>query len=142
MPLNTESRGRFSNEDDECNIRDSADPGIADQLRIQRQQSFRLFGVAAVVVFQSIRYSAAIELAEGINVSNELLFPGRVRVIFTCRLSLDGESGRDRPVRISRADAPLMDEAVPGFSFLVFKRSVPESSPFLEEHSGRVSPRK
>src|ERR1700722_15233543 len=32
----------------------------------------------------------------------------------------------------------LVDEAVPGISFLVFERSVPKSAPFLEKHCGRI----
>src|SRR5579859_3622051 len=34
----------------------------------------------------------------------------------------------------------LMNQAIPGFPLLVFKRSIPESSPFLEQLSRRVLP--
>src|SRR5580700_579239 len=37
----------LSNEDHQCNILNSADPGIADHLRIKRHEAFRLFRIAA-----------------------------------------------------------------------------------------------
>src|ERR1700676_280524 len=40
-------RNALSNEDNQCNILNSADPGITDHLRIKRHESLRLFRVAA-----------------------------------------------------------------------------------------------
>src|ERR1700722_1765600 len=32
----------------------------------------------------------------------------------------------------------LVDQAVPGITFLVFERSIPKSAPFLEKYCGRI----
>ena len=78
-------RDAFSNEDDECDIRNSADPGIADHLRIERQQLYRVFRVSAGRRFPIDQTPLAVELTEGVYISDELVFARKVRIIFTCR---------------------------------------------------------
>ena len=66
-------RNAFSNEDDECDILNSADPGIANHLRIERQESVRLFGVAAGRSFPIDQTLRAVEFAEGVDISDEFV---------------------------------------------------------------------
>src|SRR5580700_833825 len=40
-------RQLLSHEDDQCNIRNATDPGIANQLRIQSEEAFWLLGITA-----------------------------------------------------------------------------------------------
>src|SRR5258707_1854596 len=55
---------------------DTCDPGIANQLRIQGQQSGRLFRIAAGGGLPLDEAAGAVELSDGIDVGHEGVLPG------------------------------------------------------------------
>src|SRR4029077_5384327 len=126
-------RNAFPNEDDERHIANSADPGIANHLGIERQQSRRLFRVTAGRSFPVDETLGAVEFAEGIDISDEFIVTGKaahhphLQVLFRS-VNLD-------PIVLCEAleqmDS-LVNEAIPGFSFFVFEGNVAEHAPFLE----------
>src|SRR6266581_2597169 len=63
----------LSNKDHLRHLGDASDPGIADQLRIQRQQPLRFFWIAAGSGFPFEKATPAIEFADCINVGHELV---------------------------------------------------------------------
>ena len=97
----------FPDKHDKGHIGDSADPGIANQLRIEREQAFGFFGVAAGRRFPVDQATLAIELTDGIYVGNEFISVRSVLVSLTCSFRWDLGSRSDRPARTSGADGRL-----------------------------------
>src|SRR5713226_10416762 len=61
----------FPHEDDQCYLRNPADPGITDELRVERKQSLRLHRIAAGGCLPVNQAGLAIDLPEGIQIGNE-----------------------------------------------------------------------
>src|SRR5713226_7488944 len=58
-------------EDDQCYFRNPTDPGIADELRIERKQSLGLHRISTGCCFPVNQAVLAIDLPEGIQIGNE-----------------------------------------------------------------------
>jgi hypothetical protein len=63
----------FSDEHDERHVRDTRDPGITNQLGVERKQSDGFFGIAAGRGLPVHDAPNAIEFADGVDVGNELI---------------------------------------------------------------------
>src|SRR5712691_12736551 len=129
----------FPHEDDQCYFRNPADPRITDELRIERKQPLRLHRIATGCRLPVNQAVLAIDLPEGIKIGNEFA-PSR-----QCPKQLDLQI----PLRIANPNAiiprkcfeqmdPLVEEAVPGFSFAVLKWSIAVCFPFLEKHRSAI----
>ena len=68
----------FPHEHHKRHIGDSADPGIADQLWIERQQAVGLFRVAARRGLPVDEAPLAVEFADGVDVGNEFVASGKL----------------------------------------------------------------
>src|SRR6266481_1225301 len=58
-------------EDDQCYFRNPTDPGITDELRVERKQSLRLHRITARCCLPINQAVLAIDLPEGIKIGNE-----------------------------------------------------------------------
>ena len=67
----------LTDEDDLGNIGNTRDPRVADQLRIQRQQTLRLFRVSARTGLPLQQAARAIEFPDGIDVGDEVIVARR-----------------------------------------------------------------
>ena len=63
----------LSHEDDEGHIGNAADPGIADELRIEREKPFGLFRIPAGRGLPIDQAMLAIEFTDRIDIGNELI---------------------------------------------------------------------
>ena len=80
----------LADENDLGDFRDACDPGVADQLRIERQQSLRFFRVSAGTGLPFQQAALAIEFSDGIDVGNEVVLvadgPGELDLQILLRL--------------------------------------------------------
>jgi hypothetical protein len=67
----------LAHEHDHGDFGNSADPGVANELRIEREQSLGLFGITARDGLPIDDTGHAIEFSESINVGNEFIVPGK-----------------------------------------------------------------
>src|ERR1700745_3021970 len=70
-------RNAFPNEGDDRNIANSADPGIANHLRIKRQKPRRFLGITARRSFPVDEALGAVEFADGINIGDKFVVTGK-----------------------------------------------------------------
>ena len=63
----------FADENYLGNIGNARDPGVADKLRIQRQQSLRLFGVSGRRSFPFQQTTFAIKFPDGVDIGDEVV---------------------------------------------------------------------
>src|SRR5216683_984821 len=61
----------FPHEDNQCYLRNPADPGIANQLRVERKQSLGFRRIATGCCLPVDQAVLAIDLSEGIEIGNE-----------------------------------------------------------------------
>jgi hypothetical protein len=66
----------LADEDDLSDLRDSRHPGIAQELRIESQQTVRLLGVAARCGFPLNQATLAVQLSDGVNIRYEVIVRG------------------------------------------------------------------
>src|SRR5712692_2463258 len=126
-------------EDDQCYFRNPADPGITDELRIERKQPLGLHRIATGGCLPVDQAVLAINLPEGIKIGNEFA-PSRQRphdLDLKILLRTANPNAIVPRKGFEQMDA-LVEEAVPGLSFAVFKRSIAVWFPFLEKHSGAI----
>src|SRR6266849_7834518 len=64
-------RGVFPHEDDQCYFRNPTDPGIADELRVERKQSRGLHRIATGCRLPVDQAVLSIDLPESIKIGNE-----------------------------------------------------------------------
>src|SRR5712692_3716085 len=126
-------------EDDQCYFRNPADPGITDELRIERKQPLGLHRIATGGCLPVDQAVLAINLPEGIQIGNE--FASSRQGLHNLDLKILLRTANPNAI-IPRKGFEQMDslaeEAVPGLSFAVFKRSISVCFPFLEKHRGAI----
>src|SRR5208282_1370533 len=111
----------------------AADPGIADQLGIERQHACGLFRITTRRGFPVDQTFRAIERPEGINVGNEIVVTGKSSEHLYLQVLLGTENANTIILReFLKQMNPLVNQAIPGISFSVFEESIPRSTPFLE----------
>src|SRR5205807_757357 len=119
-----------------CN---SCHPGIANQLRIECQQSIGRFRVAARSGLPLDEGASAIQLPNGIDEGHELVLAGNR----SCKLDLQVAAGLAdaNPVilaeTIEQLDS-LLEHAVPGVAVRVLELLILKELPFLKHGSGCV----
>src|SRR5713226_6939309 len=64
-------RSMFPHEDDQCYFRKPTDPGITDELRVERKQSLGLYRIATGCRLPVNQAVLAIDLPKGIQIGNE-----------------------------------------------------------------------
>ncbi len=129
----------LTNEDDEGNFRDSCKPGIANQLWVERKQTFWIVRIASASRFPIDDATYAIEFADCIHISQE--------IAPSCQVVKDPDL--QVLLRILNADAvilrkslqqmdPLMREAVPRLTLFVIEPGMAVSTPISKECSTGV----
>ena len=94
----------LADEDDLGDFGDAGHPGIADQLRIERKQTLRLFRVAGRSGLPLDQAAGAVQLPDGIDVGDEvILFRNGPRELDLQVASRLAECGCDRPGRTGSA---------------------------------------
>src|SRR5580704_1150475 len=127
-------RNGFSHEYNNRDIRNSADPGVANHLRVERQQSCWFFGITARRGFPVDETLRTVELAEGVDISDEFVVAWKGADHLHLQV-LSWTANLDAIVlceTLEQMDA-LVNEAIPGFSFLVLEGSFAKGAPFLEK---------
>src|SRR5438270_8301823 len=115
----------LADEDDLCDFGDAGHPGVANQLRVQSQQSIRFLCVAAGSGLPLDQGAGAVQLSDGVDVGYEVIFFGN----WSHELDLQVAA------RLANADAvilaeplqklnPLLQHAVPGITLRVLQALV------------------
>src|SRR5712692_10325858 len=126
-------------EDDQCYFRNPTDPGITDELRIERKQSLGLHRIPTGGCLPVDQAVLAIDLPEGIQIGNEFASSRQCPHDLDLKILLrTANSYAIIPRKGFEQMDSLVEEAVPGFSFAVFKRTVVVCIPFLEKHSSAI----
>src|SRR5207244_5051420 len=126
----------LADEDDLCDFGDAGHPGVANQLRIQSQQSIRFLCVAAGRGLPLDQGARAVQLSDRVDVGYEVILFG------------NGSHELDLQVaaRLANADAvvlaepleeldSLLQHAVPGVTVRVLQALVLAGSPFPKQDS-------
>src|SRR5712692_99247 len=126
-------------EDDQCYFRNPTDPGITDELGIERKQSLGLHRIATGGCLPVDQAVLAIDLPAGIQIGNEFASSRQCPHDLDLKILLrTANSYAIIPRKGFEQMDSLVEEAVPGLSFAVFKRSLAVCLPFLEKHSGAI----
>src|SRR5438552_12925967 len=129
----------LADEDHLCDFGDAGDPGVANQLRIQSQQSIRFLCVAAGSGLPLDQAAGAVQLSDRVDVGYEVILFGN----WSHELDLQVAA------RLANADAvvlaepleeldSLLQHAVPGISVRVLQALVLASRPFAKQDSRGV----
>src|SRR5215469_7599629 len=128
----------LANESHEGYFGNPGDPGIADQLRIKRQQAIRILGISARGRLPVDDASLAVEFANRIKVRNKLM-PARKAGHFDLKVVLRRSYTNTIALYESLEQVnALVDQTVPRLAVLVIQRSISEESPFLVEGRARI----
>src|SRR5207253_5826575 len=117
----------------------SADPRIADELRVERKQAFRCLRVTAGrrLPIDQARY--AVDFADGVEVSNKFAASRENPVFLYLQIPMGiVNTYAIVPRKCFEQMDPLMQQAIPGFSFLVLKGRVAIGSPLLKERGSAI----
>src|SRR2546430_2679318 len=129
----------LADENDLCDFGDAGHPGVANQLRIQSQQSIRFLCVAAGSGLPLDQGAGAVQLSDRVDVGYEIVRLGKC----------PGELDLQVAAWLANADAvvlaepvqelnPLLQDAVPGISVRVLQALVLAWSPLAEQNGRRV----
>src|SRR2546426_10145431 len=129
----------LADEDHLGDFGDAGDPGVANQLRIQSQQSIRFLCVAAGSGLPLDQGAGAVQLSDRVDVGYEIVRLGKC----------PGELDLQVAAWLANADAvvlaepvqelnPLLQDAVPGISVRVLQALVLAWSPLAEQNGRRV----
>src|SRR5712664_1819017 len=125
--------------DDQCHIRDAADPGIANELRIERKQTLRTIWVTTRCSFPVDQATHPVDLTYRIEIANKFAASRQHLKKFDLEILawvLDAN-----PVilcePLQQVDS-LMHETIPGLSLFEFEGSITVGLPFLEQHSATI----
>src|SRR6516164_8740385 len=129
----------LSNEDHEGYFGNPSDPGIADQLRIKRQQAIRILGISARCRLPVDDALLAVEFAYRIKVCNKLMPARKIADHFDLKVVLrcSNTNAITLDESLEQVNA-LVNQTVPGLAVLVIQRSIPEETPFLKEGCTRI----
>src|SRR2546427_2621920 len=129
----------LADEDHLCDFGDAGDPGVANQLRIQSQQSIRFLCVAAGSGLPLDQAACPVQLSDRVDVGYEVILFG----------DWSHELDLQVAARLANADAvvlaepleeldSLLQHAVPGITLRVLQASVLASRPLAEQDGRRV----
>src|SRR5882762_9566335 len=76
----------LSHEYDHCDFRNTGQPRIAGQLRVERKQALGVFGVAACRSLPIHEAALAVKIADSINISNEFAAGGIPAIILVIEM--------------------------------------------------------
>src|SRR5260370_454102 len=129
----------FPDEDDQCYLGNPADPGVTNKLRVERKQSFGLRRIATGCGLPVDQAVLAIDLPDGIKIGDEFASAQQCPQHFDLQILFrTANVYAIIPSKCFEQMHALVEEAVPGFSFTVFKRTVVVCIPFLEKHSSAI----
>ena len=127
---------------DHCYIRDSTDPGIADELGVERKQACGIFRIPTRCGFPVNHAAYAVDFTDRVEVSNKLASSQRLK-------NLDLEIllwiANMNPVCLHESFKQvnsLVHETVSGISLLVVERSIAVDTPLLEQGCAAILPPK
>src|SRR6266851_5771623 len=126
-------RRMLSHEDDQGYVRYSSDPGIANQLGIQRKQAFWVFRITTRRCLPIDQATSTINFANRVEVSDKLASFRKGSKYFDLEIF---PRVRDAdPIILDESLEqvnPLMHQTIPGFALFIFESSVTIQAPFLE----------
>src|SRR5215469_9700918 len=129
----------LSNEHYEGYFGNPGDPGIADQLRIKRQQAIRILGISARGCLPVDDASLTVELANRIEVRNKLMPSREIANHFDLKVVLRCSNTNAIALYESLEQVnALVGQTVPRLAVLVIQRSISEETPFLVEGRARI----
>src|SRR5579864_3058840 len=125
------------------NLRNPGYPRVADKLRIQSQQSLRLFRISTRRCFPFQQAALAIEFPYGVDISNEVVAAGNLPSEFDLKVALRLAD----PDTIILAEPgqecdSLPEHAIPGVSVGVMQALGLTRGPLGEQHCSRIFPAK
>ena len=129
----------FPDKDHQRNFSNSGQPGIANQLWVERQQAFWYVGVTAGRCFLVDQAVDGIECADRVNEANELIGIRKIPQDLDLQILLRLQNMDSIVLREALEQAhSLVQHAVPGFASLVFQWSIVKGTPFLEESCAAI----
>src|SRR5215469_14052205 len=116
-----------------------ADPGIADQLGIKRQQAIGILRISARGRLPVDDATLTVEFANRIKVGNKFMPPWEIADHFDLKVMLRCSNADAIPLdkSLEQVDT-LADQAVPGLTFLVLQGGITEAVPFSKEGCARI----
>src|ERR1039458_240220 len=120
-------------------VGDATDPGVADQLEVQRCQSFGLLGVTSTGGFPFQQTACTVQVANGIDVGHKLVAVCEWTNEFLLHVSF-GLANADSVISgelLQQTDS-LAKQALPVVSVRVLERNIAVRSPLLEQHCSGV----
>ena len=123
----------LANEHHEGYFGNPGDPGIADQLRIKREQAIRILRISARGRLPVDNAMLAVEFANRIKVRNKLMPARKAADHFDLKVALRCSNVNAIPLgeSLEQVDT-LVDQPIPGFPFFVFQRGIAEEAPLLK----------
>src|SRR5208282_861912 len=124
----------LADEYNQGHLRDAADPGVADQLGIERQQAVGLLRIAAGRGLPVDQIALAVEFADRIDIGHEFgAVAKRARHLqLQVLLRLPDVDPIFLRELVKKMDS-LMERLIPGMALGVIERRIPVGSPFLEQ---------
>src|ERR1700680_1031985 len=124
----------LAHEDDQSHIGDAADPGVADQLRVERQQTFRLLGVPAGSGLPVDQATRPVEGADGNDICDELVaIRERSNELHLQVLARRADANAILLSQLLKEVDSLVCHPVPGVTLAIFEWSIAIGPPFLEK---------
>src|SRR5713226_9037367 len=123
----------FSHEHNHAHFGDPTDPGIANQLRVERKQSVGLVGISIRRGLPVDQAMLPVELPQGIDIGNEFIASGESTNHLDLQVLLRAADVDTILLResLEQMDS-LVDHTVPGVSFAVCEGSLADTGPFFE----------
>ena len=126
-----------------CHGRNPADPGITQELRIERKQALRILRISACGRFPVDDARLAVELADGVEIGNKFMPPGKGADHFDLQVFLWSSNANAIFLRESFEQVdPLVDQTVPGLTLFALQGGLSEGAPFFKEGRRRILPTK
>src|SRR5579864_7608198 len=125
--------GMFPDKNDQGYLGNSADPRIANQLRVEGQQAVGPFRVATCRRLPVNQATGAVNLTDGVKISYKLAASGKASQYFhlEIRLRIVDTNAIVLHKSLEQVDS-LMQQAVPSLSLFIFGGSVAIDAPLFE----------
>src|SRR6266550_739322 len=129
----------LSNKDHLRHFGNPGNPGIANQLRIERQQSFRFFWIAAGSGFPFEQTTPPVEFADCVNVGHELVVPADRKNKFDLQVVpwLADADAVFLTETLKQLNA-LLQHSIPTVILRILQILLLARRPFAKEHGGGV----
>ena len=129
----------FPHESHNGNVRDASDPGVADEVEVERCQPFRLVRITGTRGFSFEQTLLSVQVANGIDIGHKLVTVGERTNDFLLHVSF-GLANADSVIsgKLLQQSDLLAKQAFPVISVGILERNFAVLSPLLKQHCSSV----